>query len=476
MHKLIATSSAARPTGLPTQRKLLKVPTGVYKGRLAALYADSPGSISLTYSDYPYQAWSTPLVMINDSHDSPFSACIDSSGNIYVAYSDANKDMKCVKLTFGNGAWNAGSAATILNADENYNPAIVKDSNGKLWCLFVNHQISSDSKYVGRVKGSLDDGDTWGGGPDEMGTQMTAPSDDMCYLAALQNQSNLYAIYCVNRSDLMLKVCVLPGPTWEPEFPILSMDYIDSNFDFAVTNDGRVGLVFIPSESGKVYFKEFDGHNWSGSIEIETAVARAPQIAYLNNIPHIFYARAIGNGYYSLRHAVKSGDIFIPSDFLHALGQFDKVFLFDSTAATPFQDKTIAAINTSAGDIFHSESSGLLDAVNDCLYLGKQSRFFCAAIVLSTQGTGGVVTWEYFNGVEWVSFTPSSGAYNFDSSDSLIYLWQDGATMPSDWQVSVVNGQSAFWIRARVTISFSVNPIGTQIIAAAKIDDLALAR
>ena len=476
MHKLLAISTAARPTGLPTQRKLLKVSSGLYKGRLAALYADSPGSISLTYSDYPYQAWSTSQVMISDSYDSPFSGCIDQTGNIYIAYTNSNKELNCVKLTFSNGAWNAGSANTILNVDENYNPSIVKDSNGKLWCLFVNRRISSDSKYVGRVKGSLDDGVSWGGGPDEMGSQMAAASDDMCHLIALQNQADLYAIYCVNRSDLMLKVCVLPGPIWEPEFPILSMDYIDSNFDFAVTNDGRVGLVFIPSESGKVYFREFDGHNWSGSIEVETADARAPQIAYFNNVPHIFYARAIGNGYYTLRHAVKSGDIFIPSDFSHALGQFDKVFLFDSTASTPFQDKTIPASNTSPGDIFYSESSGLLDAVNDCLYLGKQSRFFCAAIVLSTPGTGGVVTWEYFNGVEWVSFTPSSGAYNFDSSDILIYFWQDGATIPSDWQVNIVNGQSAFWIRARVTTGFSTNPVGTQILAAAKLNDVSLAR
>ena len=476
MHKLLATSTAAHPTGSPPQRKLLQVPAGVYKGRLAALYADSPGGISLTYADYPHQAWSTAQTIIIDSYDSPFSACIDSNGNIYVAYTDSNKYMKYLKLSFSNGVWTAGSSSIILNVDDNYNPVIIKDTNGKLWCLFVNHRISSDLQYVGRVKASIDDGVTWGGGPDEMGSQMSAPSDDMCHIAVLQNQSVLYSIYCVDRSDLMIKVCNLPGPVWEPEFSILSMNYIDSNFDIAISGDGNIGLVFIPSESGKIYFKEFDGHTWSGSIEVETGDAHTPQITYLDNVPQLLYSKSLGNGYFILRHAAKSGDGFILSDFSHVFGQFDKVLLFNSSAITQFQDKTSAAANVTSGDVFHSESSALLNSVNDCLYLGKQSKFFCAAIVLSTSGTGGVVAWEYFNGTDWITFVPSSGANNFDLSDSLVYFWQDGVSIPSDWQVNSVNGQNAFWIRARVTTGFSTNPIGTQILAAAKIDDLVLAR
>jgi hypothetical protein len=34
--------------------------------------------------------------------------------------------------------------------------------------------------------------------------------------------------------------------------------------------------------------------------------------------------------------------------------------------------------------------------------LGNADKFFCAAIVLSTTGSGGSVVWEYFDGGDWM--------------------------------------------------------------------------
>ncbi len=86
------------------------------------------------------------------------------------------------------------------------------------------------------------------------------------------------------------------------------------------------------------------------------------------------------------------------------------------------------------------------------------------------------MTWEYFDGADWKQFTPESGAFNFDSSDKPVYLWDDSQSTPSDWQLTKVNNYSAYWIRVRVTTAFSVKPVGTQIIAAVQCDDLALVR
>jgi hypothetical protein len=97
-------------------------------------------------------------------------------------------------------------------------------------------------------------------------------------------------------------------------------------------------------------------------------------------------------------------------------------------------------------------------------------------VVLSTAGGGGAVVWEYFDGEDWSQFTPDSGAYHFDSADNLVYLWADSASIPSDWQISKVSNYSAYWIRIRVTSAFSTDPVGTQILAAVKCDDLALVR
>jgi len=57
-----------------------------------------------------------------------------------------------------------------------------------------------------------------------------------------------------------------------------------------------------------------------------------------------------------------------------------------------------------------------------------------------------------------------------------VQFWQDLSAAPSDWQMGSVNGFSAFWVRARTTLGYSINPIGTQILAGCKLEDISLAR
>ncbi len=475
MQKLLSISTAARPSGSPPQQRLLKVPSGVYRGRIAAIYADSANNISLRAADYPYQAWSEAQLISNDAYDSPFSACIDSTGNIYLAYADTSQVLKVIKLTFNSGIWSAGSPSTIVNVDLSSRPVILKDGDGTIWCFFNHHWTSNDYRHYIRVKSSSDDGQSWGSGPSDLGTALSAAWLEEGYVCACRHLSMLYAVYSVGRSNLILRTNDLSDPGWTAESVIASLDYIDDQFQAAPSSDGKLGVVFIPSSTGKIYLKEYDGLLWSGLIEIESTEARAPQITYKDNTPHVFYVKHLGNDYYSPRYARKSGGSFALEDFSAGLGTFEKALLYCAGANQQFQDKTSAAANTTTGDIFHSESQGLLDSIGDCLYLGKQVKFYCGAMVLSTPGSGGTVVWEYFNGTDWVEFTPYSGGYNFDSADELIYLWQDAASVPSGWQIGAVNNNIAFWVRARVTSGFSGNPVGTQILAATKIDDMSLA-
>lgn len=476
MQKLLDTSGAARPTGSPPQRALFRVPSGVFNGRLASLYLSSASTIKLIYSDYPHQSWSTPQTIVSDSNDSPFSASMDSQGNIYIVYTDSSKDVKFLKLSFVSGAWSAGSVVDVMTVDDNYNPFFLIDANDNFWCFFVNHNTSGDSKYYVRAKSSSDKGSTWGTGPTDTGSALSGGSDDIAFVSGCPLASKLYVVYADGRSDLNYRVYDLINDIWDAEYPIHSGNYIDDDFDMAVSKDGKLAIVFAVSGDNKIYFKEHNGSVWSGAIEIETVSSRSPQIAYFNNVAHVFYAGLLGNGYYSLRTAKYSGESFSISDYSSAIGTFDKVLVYDDSASGKYQDKASAAASDSAGDVYHSESSAALDSIADCIYLGKKSRFYCAAIVLSTVGAGGVVVWEYYNGTDWQLFTPSSGSYQFDSSDKLVYLWDDTESAPSDWQMTSVNNYDAFWVRVRVTTGFSSKPIGSQIIAASKCDDLALVR
>lgn len=475
MHKLLSNSTAARPSGSPPQRRLLKVPSGIYKGRLVALYADSAHGIALKYADYPYQSWSEPLTVATDAHDSPFSACIDNAGSIYLAYADTNQILKLIKLSLNSGNWAEAANSTICNVDHSSRPVILKDSNNKLWCFFDHHWISYNSRHTIRAKSSVDDGQTWGTGVSDLGTALSAAWVEQGYVGACQHLSKLYAVYCVGRSNLIMRSCELAGPTWSDESTVATLETIDDNFHIAPSGDGKLGVAFSHIAGSRIYLKEYDGLLWSGLIEIESAQAESPQLTYKESILHIFYTRHLGNNYYVPRYARKSGAVFTIENFSQALGPFDKVLLYCGAGSPQFQDKTTASANTTTGDIFHSSSQGLLDEIGDCLYLGKQSKFFCAAIILSTSGTGGSVIWEYFNGIDWIQFTPDSGSCNFDSPDIIAYFWQDAISVPAGWQVGAVNGISAYWVRARVASGFAVNPVGTQLLAATKIDDLALA-
>jgi len=476
MHKLLATSAAARPTGSPPQRKLFRVPDGVFKGRLLALYMNSVSGISLAYSDNPYSTWSAPQQIIGNSFDSPFSASMDDSGNIRIVYTDSLKDIKYLKLSFAAGAWTAGSPVTVVNTDDSYNPFIMADGDGKLWCMFVNHQTSSDMNYYVRSKTSSDDGQTWGSGSLDLGAQLSAGSPDNCFVAARQLSSKIFAVFADGRSSLKYRVYDFDLGAWGSETAIHAGNFIDNNFDIDISPDKKLGVAFAVSSDAKIYFKEFDGSGWSGLQQIENAECKSPQIVYAESIPDIFYAKIIAGDYRVLRSARKSGDSFTVSDYSPSIGLFDSVFVYDNSAIAKFEDVTAAAADSSAGDVFHSVSSALLNSIEDCLYLGKGHRFFCCATILSIAGVGGQVVWEYFDGAVWKSFVPADGAYHFDSTDKLVYLWVDGESAPPDWQVGSVNGYPAYWVRARVIAAYTVNPVGSQIFPAPRCVDLVLAR
>jgi len=399
---------------------------------------------------------------------------MDSAGNIHMVYTDSSGNIKYLEISFTAGAWSAGSAVDVITVDDNYNPFFFIDADENFWCLFVNHNTSGDSKYYVRAKISEDKGASWGTGPGDIGTALSSGSGEICYVAGVHIGSRLYVVYADGRSDLKYRVYDSQNEIWDAECSVYSGDYIDDDFDLAASADGKMGVAFAISGENKICFKEFDGSSWSGVVEVETVSSRAPQISYLDAVPHIFYAKNHGNNYYNLRKAIKSGSDFAVSNYAPSIGVFDKVFVYDDSASTKYQDRTDEASSDTSGDVYHSESSALLDSLEDCLYLGKQNRFYCVAIMLSTAGAGGSATWEYFDGADWKQFTPHSGAFNLDSSDNLVYLWEDSQSIPTDWQVTKVNNYGAYWIRVRVTTTFSTKPVGTQIMAATRCDDLSL--
>lgn len=472
MHKLLDTSSAAIPTGVPPQRKLLLIESGPYAGRLFCLYNESPGTIAFTWSDPPYTIWASPYNQVSDSADYPPSACIDSQGNIYIVYiQQTTLNIIFFKMPFLSGMWQSGMPYTVLDTGSAYYPVIARNNDGDLWCGFAYYDSGKD-EYEVRVKSSADGGQTWGSGSSDLGMLLSGSSTSMPYVSLNFAGNDLYAVFCEGRSNLNLRKYV---SGWENTQLVYFGDYIDADFDCAVSDDMKLGIAFAPSEDNRAYLREYDGVTLGGLQEVFSNKAKAPQIFYKANKPYIFIVQDIGTDMYLPKCAYKESGQFTSSDLIKSIGFFDKLLLYENSGET-YEDKTDEAQSETAADIYHSNSNALISSENDCLYFGREEKFFCAAVVLSTSGSGGSVVWEYYNGQSWNSFTPQSGDTYFDEIQTVIYLWTDQRNIPDNWQISSVNGTSKFWVRARVANEFTVAPVGSQITAVPECAYLSLAR
>jgi hypothetical protein len=461
MQKLLDTSSALYPTGLSTQRKIFRIPSGVYAGRAAALYQKTAGTIVLVFADPPFTTWSATQNIVTDSADLPFSATMDKDGNIYVVYTQATTlALLMVKLSFSNGAWTAGTVRQVLTADSNYYPVIIKDRTDRLWAVWTR-LAAVDSKYYLQVKSSINDGATWGSGGTDIGTTLTSGVTTPVYGQVEIFADRVYAVYTEGGVKLANRYFPILGSVWAAEEILTTGTGFDSNFGVRASADGRLGVAYV-SSSG-LFYREFDGTVWTGALQIDT-FGSAPLLVFPSGKPTVLYLKAFGTGQNQLVYSQKGETAFGAAVPLFAAeAAFAKVLVYDASAATKFQDKTVEAASTTAGDVLHSTSGAMLKDVGDALYLGAEEPFGFFRVLSSVAGAGGVVTYAYWNGSEWTAFVPNSGNYNFTDSSAGVYLWLDKSQIPADWHRASVSGSVKYWLKVEVSTAFSTGPVGTQL-------------
>ncbi|MBI4091170.1 hypothetical protein HY419_00295, partial [candidate division WWE3 bacterium] len=146
---------------------------------------------------------------------------------------------------------------------------------------------------------------------------------------------------------------------------------------------------------------------------------------------------------------------------------FDKVWVYDDDAGTQYEDETTDADDSGTADILHSTSGRMVAAASDAIYFGNSETFDAISWVLSTNGAGGTIVWEYCSAVDatpacttWSSLSlDNQPAPNFTSNSFIAFV------APSDWQAARVNGEgtSYYYVRARVSVAYTTGPIGTQM-------------
>ena len=97
------------------------------------------------------------------------------------------------------------------------------------------------------------------------------------------------------------------------------------------------------------------------------------------------------------------------------------------------------------------------EEIDDAAYFGASVPF--AEIAFPSYNTAGIYsgdtfTWEYYNGASWAALTVAQDNSDATAADGKRSFSQAGALHfipPSDWATTTINGQSAYWIGARVT-------------------------
>ena len=176
------------------------------------------------------------------------------------------------------------------------------------------------------------------------------------------------------------------------------------------------------------------------------------------NTLHDFYRRVFG-----------SGDSFWYVDFQSRKWIDEYIgrgLVIPPTGAVAFDaavetDEIAAAINSTANDMTLTPA---VPAVNDAYYFGYTTPWTCLRLNIGTQGVGTwTVVWEYYkSGATWASLSDVvDGTTSFKAAaGNHDVLW----TKPSDWIVKTIQGDSLYWVRARVSAytSITTQPKGTQ--------------
>jgi hypothetical protein len=126
--------------------------------------------------------------------------------------------------------------------------------------------------------------------------------------------------------------------------------------------------------------------------------------------------------------------VIVPAEVL-----FDRILWFDGK---DFSDATSAG--TGDGTIISLRPpAGPTDAR---LYLGSSSIFKSISFALAEAGAGYTLTFEYFDGKNWVSLTKDKHQLS-DNTANLIASGLITFKAPPDWKPVEVNGVNGYWLR-----------------------------
>ncbi|MFA9289164.1 MAG: PQQ-binding-like beta-propeller repeat protein, partial [Weeksellaceae bacterium] len=413
----------------------------------------------------------------------------DSSDNIYIVYSagttgrDNNYDVFYRKLSYnGSSSWTLNAAQTVLDgsaAGTAYHHATLElDGLSRLW---IAARTYDGSTYNANIYNStnLDVATTWNSSLTSVGVGTT--DSRYFYTSLVKFSTNVGVIYNVESgSDLTLRARADADTvtSWGVG-STLPASFLVRAGTFSTAGDTS-GNIYVAASGNATTFTRYSPSTWTTPVTIASNTISDSFISVETDGSSVWvvYADATGltAGLSGNRKLVyKKGvtpfaaaNFTSPTPAVPEHGTFDKVWLHDIDAGTPFQDETIDAGSTAVADVRHDTSLGIVRSQNDIAYFGKSTSFDAISWDLSTNGAAGTVAHEYCSAVNGSSActTWTTLTYTASSATALNADGYGAFTPPVDWQPAIVNTDTSpfYYTRIRTTnvAGFSTPPVATE--------------
>jgi hypothetical protein len=123
------------------------------------------------------------------------------------------------------------------------------------------------------------------------------------------------------------------------------------------------------------------------------------------------------------------------------------------TPPSSYIDNTSPASSWTSSDTFSFPNIS-----GGALYFGcNTGQFNSLGVYESINGEGGVISWKYWNGSIWNTFTPISGYNNSNFNDGKCFVYWDPDSLIG-WTQTTVNGLNSLWIKAELTTIYTTVP------------------
>jgi hypothetical protein len=408
----------------------------------------------------------------DNTYQSFASVTKDASDNMYVVYSNvvagasAYYDTYFRKLTKGEGTvWSVGSEQTVLDADgtKAYTSAVVEiQGTTRLW-LAARYYNGSAYTVVTYYSSDLSAAPVWTVSEDSLDTGGASSAYHFPAIVRFGDKIGVFYDAETAQTRWRFRSDSDSLTSWALDQATGGSTTTYNTWTAVTDTSGNIYLASAYSTG--IYFSYWNGFTWTTNVTIaaDAYSGGGVTVSTDGNTAWVIYSQTTGlsSGLSGSRKLVYK-KITLPFNLTEldtastALvsyhGTFDKYWSYNGSAYT---NDTTDAGNTTNAD------TQMTSGVGSILYFGKTEKFDAISWDVSTAGTTGQVVWEYFNGDSWKDITKYYGYTNtaFYGDGYLSFV------APDDWATTPINSEATpyYYVRARTTVAYVVNPIGVQV-------------